>query len=166
MIGLKTSIYTHEAIKILPVLSTILLTILVDHEESILVPPARGTEVSKLTERHVSVHVIIVNVLEVYFVLTENHQKIGIIAHQMFRYTAISLTEINAVNVPMTTHAKIRSHVVLLFTRPIVENHYRLRFCILGSHHFLVLAIGVVADTLHILDNLAQEFVLVLVQGL
>ena len=84
----------------------------------------------------------------------------------MFRYTAIRLTEINAVNVPMTTHAKICSHVVLLFTRHIVENHYRLRFCILGSHHFLVLAVGVVTDTLHILDNPAQEFVLVLVQGL
>ena len=109
---------------------------------------------------------IIVNVLEVHFVPTENHQEIDIVAHQMFRYTALRLTEINAVNVPMTTHAKICSHVALLFIRHIVENHYRLRFCILGSHHFLVLAVGVVMDTLHILDNLAQKFVLVLMQGL
>ena len=128
-------------------------------------PPARGAEVSKLTERHVSIRVIIVNVLEVHFVLTENHQEIGIVANQMLRYAAIRLTEMNTVNIPMTTHAKICSHVVLLFTREIVENHYRLRFCILGSHHFLVLAVGVVVDILHILDNLARKFVLVLVQG-
>ena len=37
---------------------------------------------------------------------------------------------------------------------------------ILGSHHSLVLAAGVVADFLHILKNLAQKFVLVLVRGL
>ena len=93
----ESSIYTFEAIKFLSVSSTIFLTILVDHEESILFSPARGAEVSKLTERHISVHVIIVNVIEVHFVLTENQQEIGIVTHQVFRYTAIRLTEMNAV---------------------------------------------------------------------
>ena len=57
----------------------------------------------------------------------------------------------------------------MLLTRHIVEKHYRLRFCILESHyneHFLVLAVGVVAYSLHILDNVAKKPVLVLVWGL
>ena len=87
-------------------------------------------------------------------------------AHQMLRYTTIRLGETNAVNVPMTAHTKICAHVILLFTRHIIKNRYRLGFCILRCHHFFVLAVGVVMDSLHILDNLAQQFVLVLMQGL
>ena len=78
----------------------------------------------------------------------------------------VSLTEMNVVNVPMSNYAKICFHVVLLFTRDIVENHYRLRFWILGSYYFFVLTVWIVVDTLHILGKLAQKIVLVLVQGL
>jgi len=55
--------------------------------------------------------VIVVNVFQVGTILFE---QVRVVAYQMFRYSCVRLTEIEAVNVRVAAHRKVFSHRILL----------------------------------------------------
>ena len=57
---------------------------------------------------------IVVNVFQVGTVLFEQNQKIRVVAYQIFRYPRVRLTEIEAVDVRVTTHQKVFFYRILL----------------------------------------------------
>ena len=69
---------------------------------------------------------IVVNVFQVGTVLFEQDQKVRVVAYQMFRYPCERLTEIEAVNVRVTTHRKVFSHCILLVTCHVIKDKNRI----------------------------------------
>lgn len=87
----------------------------------IVIVPACRAQVFELRVRHVRIHMIVVDMLEIYIVLSKDHEEINIVTHQMFRNLCIRLTKIEAINVLVSTHTVESSDVVLFLAGYIVE---------------------------------------------
>jgi len=59
---------------------------------------------------------IVVNVFQVDNVLFQQDQKIRVVAYQMFRYSRVHLTEIEAVVIRVATHRKVFSHHISILS--------------------------------------------------
>ena len=90
-------------------------TIFDDHEESmVIVVPAFQSQVFELGVRHVSIHVVVIDVFEIYIILSKDHQQINIVAHQMLWNLRVRLTKIETINVLVSPHT-VESSIIVLF---------------------------------------------------
>ena len=82
-----------------------------------------GAQVLKPFVLHVRVDVIVVRVLQVEIVLSEQDYEVGVVANQLFGYLTVRLAQVDSVYTAMTSHSKVLEYVVLFFARYIVEHH-------------------------------------------
>jgi len=70
--------------------------------------------------------VIVLNVFQVGTILFEQDQQVRVVAYQMFRYSRVHLTEIEAVNVRVAAHRKVFSHRILLVACYVIKDKNRI----------------------------------------
>ena len=70
---------------------------------------------------HVGINVVVIDVFKIYIVLSKDHQQINIVAHQMFRNLRVRLTQIETINVLVSTHAVESSNIVLFLASYIIK---------------------------------------------
>src|SRR5436190_9427858 len=129
-----------EFVKSSPVTTVAKRAVLVYHHETVLALPARATQRVKIIVRHIGIHVIVVSVSQIRTILFKQYHQIRVVAYQMFRYLGVRLTQVETINVHVTSHSEVLSDGVLLIASYVIEYEYRVRKCLARRDNVAILS--------------------------
>ena len=122
-----------EALAVSPIVHISVLVY--DEKAKFTRPPTLAAQFFETIESHICGHVIVIDVFQINFILTENSQQIDIVSDQMFRDLRVRLTEVKAVDALVPSHAEVSSHAVLTLTCHIVEYEDGIGLRLVRWHH-------------------------------
>ena len=109
---------------------------------------------------------VVIDVFEIYIILSKDHQQIKIVAHQMFRDLRVRLTQIETINVIVSTHTVESSNIVLFLASYIIKYADRIGTSICRRYDSNGFTEGQVIEALHRCEKFLEILVLWLIQRL
>ena len=87
---------------------------------------------------------IVVRVLQVEIVLSEQYYKVGVVGIQLFRYLTIRLAQAKSIYIAMTSYSKVFAYGVFSFSRHVVEHHNGIGVDLVGKWYLFDFTVRVI----------------------